>query len=194
MTWQALQDGLKAWVATSSGINADDIFWDDEPEGFHQFPLGILRLKQHNSDGGSDEVRYESNGPDEDASVVAMGLRTVTLTVRVRTRDSVADARPYAYLDRARACLELPSAQDAFRALGAGLISSTANVNLTRVYQGRRQLEEAFDIRFNVVSDTAALGIEETIGTIEHVKVRGTVTADTGEEIAVPDYTISKPA
>lgn len=190
MTWQALQDGLHAWFVAASGINVLDVFWDDEPEGFLGRPYAMLKLRSHNTAGGSDEIRYDSNGPDADASVVAVGNRTMTFSVRVRTRDAAAEARPYALLERVRAQLELPSTQDAFAAVGVGLIGTAALVDLTRVWDRRREPEALLDLRLSAVSDTSDLGIDESVGTIEHVRVGGTVTSG-GVVITTADQTIS---
>lgn len=190
MNWAQLQDGLKAWFAVASGINVADCFWDEEPEGFRPRPFALLRLNSHAGIGGTDEVQYESNGPDTDASVVALGNRTLTWSIRVRTRDATAGALPHAVLERVRSQLYMPSAEDAFAAAGCALVGSLVLMDVTRVYQQRREPEAVLDVRLAAVSDTSELAIEETIGTFEHARVGGTVTTENGATIVSPDQTI----
>lgn len=191
MDWQALQDGLAAWLAAESGMLVGDVLWDDEPEGYIGLATATLRLRAHNSAGGSDDVRYGAQGPNEDATVSAVGNRSMTLSIKVRTRDASGATRPYSILERVRDRLELPSTQDAFDALGIGLIGTAALVDVSPVRDRRREPTAVLDLRMSYASDSseASPAPADTIGTIEHVHVSGTVSAD-GASIATTEQTI----
>lgn len=194
MDWQELQDGLKAWFVAQSGLDVRDVIWDDEPVGYTGIASATMRLRSHNTAGVTDEVRYESQGPDEDATVAALGNRSMTLSIKVRTRDADPDTRPYAILERVRDRLELPSTQDALDALGIGLIGTAALVDVSPVRDRRREPTAVLDLRMSYTSDTSeatpAPTPADTIGTIEHVEIGGTVSAD-GVAVTVPEQTIS---
>lgn len=192
MDWQALQDALKVWFVAASGLNADDVVWDDEPEGFTGFASARLRLKSHSAAGGmSDEVRYTAVAPDTDAEVRALGNRVMTFSIKVRTRDAAGPERPYAILERVQNQLELPSTTDAFDAINVGLIDVAALADVSPVRDRRREPTAIMDLRMSYASDSSETtpAPVETIGTIEHVEIGGTVQAD-GASVLVAEQTI----
>lgn len=184
MDWDALHNGLKAWFASVSGVDPNNVAWAGEVVGMHGYPFATLQLMAQGAEPGTDEVRFTDQGADTDLAVEVVGNRRLTLSVRAYSRDQRPAYRAYALLERVRGRLYAPSTQDAFSAVGLGLRESAALVDVSRVYDGRQESVAALDLAFNWVSSES----DTHMGTIESVIVGGTV--DAPEEITVPDQTL----
>jgi hypothetical protein len=184
MDWQALQDGLKAWLATASGLAASNVAWSGDPVTMRGYPFADLQLISHSAEPGTDEVRYTDQGADTDLAVEVVGNRRITLSIRVYSRDQRAAYRAYALLEQVRGKLHGPASQEVFRALGLGLRESESLVDVSRVHDGRQESAATLDIVFHWVSAES----DAPMGTIETVIVGGTV--ETPHEVTVPDRTI----
>ena len=188
MNWQALHDGLRAWVAARSGISVDDVVWAGEPEGLIGRPAAWLKIRQ-SSGAGSDEMRFERDDEGQ-PRVRITGNRSLTLSIRVRSRDASPNARPYALLERVRDALQLPSSQQAFAALGVGVVGALALVDLGEVRDHREETEAVLDLQLTAAADfTAGADDGEVIDTIERVGIGGSVTAGPST-IVIPDRQI----
>jgi hypothetical protein len=184
MDWQALQDGIKAWLAAASGIGATNVAWDGDPVAMRGYPFADLKFIAHAGEPGTDEVRYADQGAETDLAVEMVGNRRLTLSIRVYSRDQRGAYRAYAVLERVRGRLYSPSSQDMFASLGLGLRESDSLIDVSRVHDGRQESAATLDVVFHWVSAES----DADMGTIEHVTVGGTI--ESPEEITVPDVTI----
>jgi len=204
--WQAFADGMKTWIANTTRIQLDDIYWEGEPLGAQGYPKARLNLLGSPGYGisdvalNSDEVRYVSQGPGKDALVRIVGNRAITLQTIVFTRDGTPWGRAFRYLERMRDALFLPSTQQLFSDLGFGLDGPSILVDLNHVFDFRKESSASLELRLLYGYDTLCeCGADdlpaETIGTIEHVRVSGIVGApfnlDT-QTIIVPERQIDK--
>jgi len=181
MDWQAFSDGMRQFVAYRTGIQVDDVLWLNEPEGMVGRPCAYLSiLGDAQQAGWPDEVRYESGGAGQDATVRVVGNRAFTLSTRVITRDQTPFGRAFVLLERLRDALYWPSTAEYFSSLCVSLDSPGPLVELGRSFDFRRESEAALDLRlmytFDTTCDCGADGAySETVGTIEHVIASGQV-------------------
>lgn len=181
MDWQAFTIGMRQWFAYASGI--DDIVWKGEPEGAIGRPCAYLSTIGHAPGLGTDEARLQSQGAGKDARVQLTGNRRLTLHCMVRTRSHLPDERALVYLERVRDAMALPSTENVFKRLGVGFIETAALVELGRTFDRRQESEASMDILLTGALDKAT---SETVGTIEQVRVGGTVN----ETITTPSRVI----
>lgn len=189
MDWQVFADSMRSWVASTSHIPCADVVWTGEPEGMLTRPCARLNLLGANAPVTNDEVRLVSQGPDQDAQVRIVGNRAITLNIIVQTRDGTPWGRAFRYLERIRDSLYLPSTQSLFAKLNVGLEGPGILVDLLRFFDFRKESAGSLDVRFLYTFDTMcecgeAL-VPETIGTIEHVRVAGTVNTPFGGDVDV---------
>jgi hypothetical protein len=193
VNWQDFADGMRAWVARTSKIPIDDVVWTGEPEGMLGRPCARLNLIGANAPVSNDEVRLVSQGPGQDAAVRIVGNRAITLNVLVQTRDGTPWGRAFRYLERLRDALYLPSSQKLFGDLNIGLDGPGVLVDLQRFVDFRRESAASLDVRLLYAFDTMCECGEgltpETIGTIEHVRVAGTVNTPFGGDVDVVQVT-----
>jgi hypothetical protein len=206
MDWQAFADGMKTWIAKTTKIPLDDIYWEGEPLGMQGRPCARLNLLGSPGYGisdialGSDEVRLVSQGPGQDALVRIVGNRAITLQTVVFTRDGTPWGRAFRYLERMRDALFLPSTQQLFSDLGIGLDGPSLLVDLNHVFDLRQESSASFELRLLYAFDTMCeCGADdvpaETIGTIEHVRVSGKVGTPFSpgiQPVIVPERQIDK--
>lgn len=183
MDWQAFEAGMRRWFAYASAIALDDVQWRGAPEGMTGFPRAYLSTLHNAAGGGTDEQRLERQGDGLPARVRLTGNRRLTLQCRVESRSALPDERALVYLERVRDAMALPSTEQAFERLGVGFIECAALVPLGRVSSKREINEASLDILLSAALDKQT---SETVGTIEHVRVGGTVN----ETIAIPPRVI----
>jgi hypothetical protein len=184
MDWQAFEDGMRRWFSYVSAIALDDVVWSGRPVGMLGYPHAYLdALPTGSQGGGTDEQRLESQGSGQPARVRLTGNRRLTLQCRVVSRSALPDERALVYLEHVRDAMALPSTQQVFERLGVGFIECAALVPLRRVSSKREQNEASMDILLNAALDKLT---SETVGTIEHVRVGGTVN----ETIPIPPRVI----
>lgn len=119
MDWQQLQDGLRAWASSATGIAGPTIVWSGEAEGHRAYPHLNLALVRQDSEG-MDELRYEHTEPLDPMSPmvpVMVGQRRAQLVITYKSRDARPLERAYAVLEGIRNQLELPATQEGFDAL-----------------------------------------------------------------------------
>lgn len=205
MDWKAFADGVAGWISVTTHIQRDDIYWEGEPLGMLGYPRARLNLNGSNGLGisdialGSDEVRYVDNG-DGTASVRVVGNRAITLQILVQTRDGTPWGRAFRYLERVRDSLFYPATQELFSALGIGLDGPGILVDIDRVFDFRKESTGSMELRLLYAYDTMCECGDDfpvpTIGTIEHVRVRGHVGTPFNRDtvlIEIPEHQIDKP-
>lgn len=206
MDWGTFHAGMRKWVSDSAKIQIDDVIWEGEPEGMVGRPCARLDLNGTAAIGisdaalNNDEVRLVSQGPGQDAVVRIVGNRAVTMTILVITRDGTAWGRAFRFIERIRNALFLPSTQLLFAALGVGLDGPGVPIDLQRFYDVRKESTASLDLRLLYAYDTFCecdidTPVPETVGTIEHVRVAGTVYTNYNHNdfvIQVPERQIDK--
>lgn len=201
MDWQAFADGTREWIARATTIQIDDVIWKGEPLGMLGKPCAILNLNGSTGLGlsdialGNDEIRLVSQGPGADAIVQIVGNRAITLNIIVQTRDGTPWGRAFRYIERIRDSLFLPSTQALFDSLGIGLDGPGTPIDLQRIFDFRQESTASLDLRLLYAFDTlcdcgADTMFPETLNTIEHVRVAGTVYGP--DLISVPERQIDK--
>jgi hypothetical protein len=172
MDWQAFETGMRQWFAYASAIDVEDVQWRGAPEGITGWPRAYLSTLANATGVGTDEQRLARQGAGQPARVRLTGNRRLTLNCRVESRSALPDERALVYLERVRDAMQLPSTQHAFERLGVGFIECAALVPLGRVSSKREINEASLDILLSAAIDKQT---SETVGTIEHVRVGGTV-------------------
>lgn len=190
MNWQLFADVTRTWVACTSQIVIDSVVWTGEPEGMLPRPLARLNLLGAPYPPGSDEVRYVSQGDGQDAAVRIIGSRAITLSILVQTRDGTPWGRAFRYLERVQNSLALPSTYNTFAKLGISLEQPAGMlVDLLRFHDFRKESAASLDLRmayaFDTMCECGEALVPETIGTIEHVRVAGTVHTPFGGDVDV---------
>jgi hypothetical protein len=199
--WGAFSDGMRTWIGKTAKISVDDVVWTGEPEGMLGYPRARLNLNGSTGLGisdialGNDEVRLVPQGPGEDAIVRIVGNRAVTLQILVQTRDGTPWGRAFRHIERIRDALFLPSTMQLFSDLGIGLDGPGVPIDLLRLFDFRKESSASLELRLLYSFDTlcecdADTMTPETIGTIEHVRVAGTVY--TPAVVQVPERQIDK--
>jgi hypothetical protein len=210
MDWQLYADSVRCWIAERSRIPVDDVTWEGEPVGMLGTPNASLRLLGNSGPYSqlltSDETRYlaatDPANPTGLPIVQIIGNRAFTLSIVVTTRDYTPWGRAFRYLERVRDSLSLPSTLSLFSSLGVSLDSPAELVDLQRVFDKRQESQASLDLymqyAFDTLCECQADGSDvETIDTIEHVIVSGSVCSHTqgrpDSPFAVGPDTIDKP-
>jgi len=204
MDWQAFEDGMSDWVAKHAHIERADVVWDNQPLGMLGRAFCVLS-QLGNASGSSfglerfpDEVRYHPPAtPDADATVQIVGLREFTLQIRVVTRDWSARGKALRYLERLQDAIYLPSSQALFAELCVVVASRGNLIDLSRTFDHRVESMGTLDLHMLYPFDTlcecgADTMTPETIASIEHVRVAGTVYTPPLPPIQVPERQIDK--
>ena len=191
MDWQALHDGIKAFVAAASGIEEHNVAWDGEPETMRSYPMAMLELVALNRDAAaSDETRYEPNDDGQLVPVV-VGQRVATLQVTIKSRNQRAPHKAYVIADRMRSRIELPAAQRALDELGVVVRDSAAIRDLSAVSQQREESVAQLSMTLSFVVVERDDDAEHLESTIERVIVSGEVAeAAQGDVIEIPEQTM----
>lgn len=195
MDWEALQQGLGAWFAVASGIEATDLAWAGEPVGHRGYPYADLELHRAAADAGTDEIRYEADALGRLTEYVS-GNRIVTLTITVMSRDQHGNTRAWALLDRVRNKLAAGWTLEVFDSLGVAQ-RDTAPVQHIAASEALREMSVAalsLSLGYTVYEPTGDLA--PPIETIEHVVLQGGEVLRAlhdPEPIVIADETIPTP-
>lgn len=177
MDWQAVEDGLLAWVAAMTGVPKDLCAWDREPVGFRKYPQVDLRLFDHRArDGMTPEVIYpDPDDPDAPIQPVVVAQRACSWSITVTTRDQRANYKAYVILDTLAALLELAPASAlglTFTDLGRVIVSSDPPSEHRDLSQAVLTLQLGYVLTASVPAGIP--GLDATVEPIEHVEVGGT--------------------
>lgn len=212
MDWQALQDGLKAWIAQATGVAAVTVMWEGEAEGHRGYPQLNLALIEQDGEG-MDELRLEPTAEEveqllandtsapltDDATgsnllyalpslvPVVIGQRRMQLVITYKSRDARPLHRAYAVLEAVRTQIELPATQDGFDALGITVRDARVTRRATESSEMRDLSVAALTLDLAYVHELRDEA--HTITPVERVALGGTVQAGT-TSIVVPDITL----
>ena len=178
MDWQAVEDGLHAWVVAMTGVAPHLVAWDRAPVGQRLYPQFDLRLFDHRSRNGmSAEVLYPEPGPDGRIHPVVTAERACSWSITCTTRDQRANGKAYVALDALAVMLELPYSIDVLGNLGLAILDLgrvIPNSDLPRDHRDESQATLTLEVGY-VTSVSAPDGVADAaVDTIEHAEVGGT--------------------
>ena len=170
MTWSAVLEALRVWVATASGTTT--IFWQQEGAR-PASPYITIRVTLRRT--GQDWLDVEDAvAPVEGAEIVhyARGTRELAVTLQAYGGSAVGASAPAALLDLVQAKAILPTARDALNAAGIGL-GTFGPIQVVDILRNGDVLEPraVMEVRGFVASE-----VFETGTFIETVEAEGTVS------------------
>lgn len=188
--WQAVEDGLLAWVSAMTAVPPECIAWDMAPVGFRKYPQIDLRLFDHRArDGMSPDVVYpEPDDPADPMQPVVVAQRACSWSITVTTRDQRANYKAYVMLDALDLMLELPYTLERFGELGLAVLDMGRVITRSDPPSEHRDLSQAvLTLQLGYVATASApAGIAEAaVEVIEHAEVGGTAI-DVTIPIVVP--------
>lgn len=188
--WQAVEDGLKAWVVAMTATPAELVAWDMEPVGFRKYPQIDLRLFDHRArDGMSPELVYpEPSDPADALQPMVVAQRACSWSITVTTRDQRANYKAYVMLDALDLMLDLPYTLERFGALGLAVLDMGRVITRSDPPSEHRDLSQAvLTLQLGYVATASApVGVPEAaVEVIEHVEVGGTAI-DVTVPIVIP--------
>lgn len=180
MDWQTLQDVLREWGCSASGLPT---FWFGEDVENQDKPY--LELQVGSSEGlGVDETRQtfdDSQPPGQEIVRTEVGNRLFTLSIRAKTRDQTPTGAARNYLEKVRTALHKKTTLDLFKSKNIAVVRAMGIVNMDAVFQDRQQSVALMDVRL------ATLAIEadphDKGGYIESIKVTSTLKDAGGTEL-----------
>lgn len=178
MDWQAVEDGLHAWVVAMTGAAPHLVVWDRAAVGQRGYPQFDLRLFDHRArDGMSADIIYPEPGADGRTHPVAVAQRACSWSITCTTRDQRANGKAYVALDALAVLLELPYSVDQLGALGLAILDLgrvIPNSDLPRDHRDESQATLTLQLGY-VTSVSVPDGVTDAaVDTIEHAEVGGT--------------------
>ena len=178
MDWQALEDGLKAWVVAMTGVADHLVVWDRAPVGQRTYPQIDLRLFDHRArDGMTPEIIWPEETVPGPVSPMVVAERACSWSITCTTRDQRANGKAYVLLDALAVLLEAPYSLNYFGELGLALLDAGRVIPNSDLPDAHRDLSQA-TLTLQVVYVTSVSvpdGIAgAAVDTIEHVEVGGT--------------------
>lgn len=173
MDWQALEDGLKAWVVAMTGVPAHLVAWDSAPVGQRTYPQFDLRLFDHRArDGMAPEVVW----PDADPTPTVVAQRACSWSITCTTRDQRAPGKAYVWLDALAVLLDAPYTTQYFDELGIALLDGGRVIPNHDLPDAHRELSVAtLTLQVGYVTEVSVPeGVAGAGDTIEHAEVGGT--------------------
>jgi hypothetical protein len=188
MDWQAVEDGLLAWVSAMTETPSTLVAWDSAAVGMRRFPQIDLRLFDHRArDGMSPEIIYPDINEDAQLEPVAVAQRACSWSITVTTRDQRANGKAYVMLDALAVMLELPYTATVFGQLGLTLLDPgrvIPNTDLPRDHRDESQAVLTLQLGY-VTTVTVPPGVDGGIDIIEHVEIGG-IAVDVVVPIVIP--------
>lgn len=177
MDWQAVEDGLRAWVIAATGVAAHLVAWDRAPVGLRFYPQYDLRLFDHRArDGMTPAVVYPEADGGEQLQPMVVAERACSWSITCTTRDQRANGKAYVSLDELAVLLEAPYSVERLGALGLVVLDLGRVIPNSDVPDAHRDLSQAtLTLQLGYVT-TVSLpdGVEGALlETIEHVEVGG---------------------
>lgn len=161
MQFQTYSTALQSWVETQlPGVTAQ---FKNQRGGWQSKTRARLRLKS-SRDLGVDELRHVQDvslPAGADLVPTVSGLRLLTLSITLQTRDQSPDATARWHLEKLRTSLRKPSVKAALLAAGLAFTTAESVVPLDRWVDERIESQAAMDVHFNAVvneRDTAEAG------------------------------------
>lgn len=165
MNWATLQDAIKDWFATWTGLV---VVWENEPRPTilrHQ-GFGILAVTTIQN-VGQDFVQTSEGSDPNDLLPTVVGQRIFTVSCRVVSRSHTPNLTGKHFLERARSSLKLPSVLTAFQEAEIAVVSCSPTVEIAAKWDDRMESVASFELTLATVSTLADSEDLGTIGTIE---------------------------
>lgn len=188
MAFDTYKPALLTWVETYGSLPAAgavkarplEAVWQHEQRPWVGKARALLRMHTTRS-RGVDQVKWDQDvtlPAGADMVPTVFGVRELTLSILVETRDQTAAGDAQVHLERLRTSLRLPTVQAAFRAAGLAFAASVPVVNLDEVVQNRMESRAVLDVFFNAIAELT----EPTSSADSYVeKVETSADFDTGD-------------
>lgn len=184
MTFNTYSVAVQAWVeAQLPGVTAQ---FKNQRGGWQSKTRARLRFK-NSRDLGVDELRHlQDTGRPAGADLVptVSGLRLLTLSILLQTRDQSPDATARWHLEKLRTSLRKPSVKAGLRAAGLAFTTAESVVPLDRWVDDRVESQASMDVHFNAVvneRDTAEAG-----SFVNKANITGTLLSPSGDDAGWP--------
>lgn len=149
--WTAIEDAIRAWVKTGSGLADAKVIWADQTGARPAGPFVTIRIGDLLALGAVDEVEELTDlgrpaGQEVEQRVV--GLREFPVSVQAFGPAVAGAGTAREYLSKVQTALALPSVRDALEAAGVSSFDQgvvrTVNELVGTKYEGRAILECRF--------------------------------------------------
>lgn len=173
--WEAVENAIRAWVVTGSGLPADKVIWANQDGDRPEDPFITIALSGlHGRGMDTVESSTDLNRPaGEEIRLNVKGLREMTASVQAFTDATTGNSGARALLMKVQAALRLPSIRDALGALSLSPFDP-GDVQVFPIvfptgFEGRGTLA----VRFYVMQT-----VDEFTGYISSVELTNTSTGD----------------
>lgn len=153
--WATLQPGLQALVATLTGLAVGDVTWSGAKQTFAaqpKFAKAELQAFGNRSVGTLDALTWDELTADGPMVQTALGVRELTLRVKVTCYDQRPGFTARNYLEMLRDRLPWDSARDSLAALSLGFQSVLSLTDLSTPADSHVASVGAIDVRLNVAT------------------------------------------
>ncbi len=169
MAWATIEDGLRAWVKTASGLADSQVIWADQAGARPAGAYITLQLGPIVALGACDEVEThydEDADAGEEIELRVNGRRSFAVSIQAFTPSVTGASTARALLSTVQTALGLPSVRTALAAAGVTPFES-GPVNYVpalvgTLFEGRATLEAQFYTRETV---SEYLGYIDTVET-----------------------------
>jgi hypothetical protein len=187
MDWQAVEDGLKAWVVAMTATAPHLVVWDSSAVGMRAWPQIDLRLSDHRArDGMAPELVYPPLDDAGQLQPVAVAQRACSWSITVTTRDQRANGKAYVILDALAVMLELPYTAEYIGALGLAVLDPGRVIPNTDLPRDHRDESQAvLTLQLGYVTTVSVPPGVAGIDIIEHVETAG-IAVDVTTPIVIP--------
>ncbi len=119
VSWTAIEDALRAWVLSASGLDDGRVIWSQQGGPRPDTPFVTLQIFTMKN-VGQDWVNVE-DADEGEVEMKARGAREATLVMQCFATDAVGAAAAAMLLNQIITAARLPSNVDALNAAGVGL-------------------------------------------------------------------------
>lgn len=185
-TLQVVRDAIRTAVVVASRLPDGAVVWADGPRPFASDPFILLSMPS--AVPGHDRVFRTDDATTGNKAFDVESMQDLTVTIRVETLDTAGAFNAQAACERARVGFWRDSTTDSLRAVNCCWVGELGAIGRQDyVVDQRRVCAYSVDMLFRAVISDVPPG-EET-GTIEHVRVRGTLAPGP----VTTDQTIDRP-
>lgn len=176
ITWSDVEDAIRAWVKSGSGLADAKVIWADQPGNRPSAPYVTIRIGDLLAIGHDSVTHDYDDEADagEEITFTVRGTREFTVTVQTFTSATVNTGTAREYLSKVQTALSLPSVRSAFAAAGISAFDSGTLQNLSALRDAEFEGRAVLDVRFYVAEE-----VTEVTGYIATVEVTDTEADET---------------
>lgn len=154
-TWAALENALRAWVVSSTGLGASSVIWAEQTGARPtSTTFATLRLGGLQQVGSVDTVEHNYSAARTAGSEVELevqSLRECAVSVQFFSSSTTGNSSARALAQLAQSSLYLPSVRDALGLVGLSVFDPGQVQNVSTLLDARFENRAVFEVRCYVM-------------------------------------------